>query len=228
MSVGVLAQSTIVGRVFSFLPDLAAAALLLLLGLVLGVGAWRGVRAVVREIGLDDALSGTPFESTLDELDEPIANTLGALAGVYVFLLGGAAAAELLNLSLLQEHFGFVTRNIPSILAGVVVLLVGILLAEFAANAARSSATADATGLGPVLADGTRVLVYLLAIGIGLDTMGVSVGLLYTVVDSLVLAVAIAVALAVGIGVGLGSTDHVDEWLSGLGEDDPSAATDDD
>jgi hypothetical protein len=83
------------------------------------------------------------------------------------------------------------------------------VLADFVADVVARTESVTGAGYTDAFADGLRVFLYVLAVVVGLDTMGVDVAILYVFAQAIAWGVAAAVALAVGISFGWGGKDYV-------------------
>jgi hypothetical protein len=88
------------------------------------------------------------------------------------------------------------------------IIIVGFVVADFVADAIRR--TRAATEAGAVtrwFAQGTRLFLYFIVLTIGLDTMGIDVGILFVCARAVAWGLAIALALGAGIALGWGGKD---------------------
>jgi hypothetical protein len=107
-------------------------------------------------------------------------------------------AANALGLSALAELFSELIGYIPSLIAAVVIVLVGIVLGDFVAGLIRASA--GALHGGATMARVGRGSVVMLAIFMALQTLGIAPDIVTTAFAILFGAVALAMALAFGLG----------------------------
>jgi uncharacterized membrane protein len=75
-------------------------------------------------------------------------------------------------------------------------------------------------------AAGTRMFLYFTAIVIGLDTMGVNVGILFVFAEAVAWGLAAAIAIGFGIAVGWGGhtyvQENIDRWMGRASAGTPS------
>lgn len=124
---------------------------------------------------------------------------------------------------------------LPAFVAGTLIILVGFVLADFLGDATADTETVTDTAYTDWFADGVRFFLYFVAIVIGLDTIGVDVGIPYTFTQTLAIGLAVGFALAIGIAFGWGGKDYVREnigdWMSSGSESlspaEPSVGGDD-
>jgi hypothetical protein len=107
-------------------------------------------------------------------------------------------AASSLGLDSLARLFSELVSYIPSVIAAIVIVLVGIVLGDFVDGLIRASA--GALHGGPTLARVGRAGVVLLAVFMALQTLGVAPDIVTTAFAILFGAIALAIALAFGLG----------------------------
>lgn len=218
-------QMAVEGRIvgfFEFIPTLLAAALILALGIAVGIKLEPLIVKAGRRVDLDEKVRQTPFAALFGDGSAAVSKAFGVLVKYYVILIGAFAAVELIALQFVAGWFLTAWAHdllayVPPIVLGILVLFVGFYLASYAADQVRQSPAARETGLSPFLAGGTKAFLYFLVLVIGLDTMGVDVAILHTFAEAFAYAAGLAAALAIGIAFGWGGKDyvaeHLDEWL---------------
>ncbi|MGM0590497.1 MAG: hypothetical protein ACQETI_02515 [Halobacteriota archaeon] len=198
----------------------------------------RAVPELVARTTVGRLLGGTPAE---------VRRVSGLLGGAAVVGLGVVAATQILDVVVLSRAVAWGLSRLPTVAGGLGVLLVGLVVADLAADrvAGGSPAVSDPLGYGPdpgervrvrpevrlrrLAASGTRAVLYAATGVVALDTVGVNVAIFVVVARMLALGAAVAVALALGIAVGFGAKDHVAAALDDLRERraDPPTSTDD-
>lgn len=130
-------------------------------------------------------------------------------------------AADTLAITALSRLLNDFAAFIPALIGGLLVLVIGIYLADILEDIV---ASVDASRLTTLAGLGVKLFVYYITITIALDTIGFSTAVLTTfftaVVTAFFGALGVALALAIAIGVGWGSKDYVaeniDDWMARL------------
>lgn len=199
------------------LPSLLAAVVLVAVGVFAGRKIQPTVTQIGRRIELDDRVHETPVGQLFPEDSESVSRTAGVLAKYYVVLLAVFAAATHLGLQFVTNWSEYVITYVPSLLAGVLVIVVGFFAADYVADAVRRSEPVRESGFSALVAGSTKVLVCFVGVVIGLDMMGLDVTILYTFAQAFAFAAGLAIALAIGIAFGWGGKDYVadnvDDWF---------------
>ncbi len=203
----------LLSQIGAYLPVLFGAALVLVVGVIVG----RLLEAVIVDLldgmGIDKELAGTPLAKLTG--DRSFGWLVGRLVAVYVYVVALLAAADALNIGVLSSMLSTITHYLPQLVGGAVVLLVGIWLGDWlgAAIANEAGSFARASSLA------VKGFVYYLVVTIALQTAGFDAGILSTllmiVTTAVVGALALAFIVAVGVGGALGSKEYIAENIDG-------------
>ncbi|QCC49159.1 mechanosensitive ion channel family protein [Halobellus limi] len=207
----------------AFLPVVLGAIVVLVIGFIVGRIIGDIVAGVVGGFGIGPYLAGTPLEKFGDTEGE-FGRIVGLLVTYYVYLLTLVAVADILAIDALSSLLDTFAGYLPALVGGLLVLLVGIWIAERAAD------IVDETGEGRLVHATSlvvKVLIYYITITIAVATIGFEIAVLTNLFTAFVVAFfgALAIALAIGIGlaVGLGGQDYVAENIDGWVESSRAA-----
>jgi len=150
--------------------------LVLGLGLVVGVLVWRSSRRFMRELGVPEAVEGTPFERTARGLGTSTVGIVSNLAALFVYILAITIAlniAELVNPEVYWTRF---TAFLPNLFIAVFALIIGLIAGDKAklvvSERLRSVKLPEATVLPELVKYSIFYLATLLALGqLGVRTM---------------------------------------------------------
>jgi hypothetical protein len=187
-------------QVFQYLPLLFGALVILFAGYLLAKLLERGTDRILARIGLNrwlerggvlEAVERTGWRARPSRV---FANIVFWFVMFSVILI----AANALGLQSLATLFSELVSYIPSVVAAIVIVLVGIVLGDFVDGLIMASA--GALHGGPTLARVGRAGVVLLAIFMALQTLGIAPDIVTTAFAILFGAVAFGLALAFGLG----------------------------
>ena len=200
-----------------YLPRLLGAVVILLIGWVLGRLAGGVVRRIADGIELDRMVLETPLGRILGGTERAVSGAFGKLTKWFVYALAILAAANALAIPTLSEWVATAVSYLPAFIAGLLVITIGFVVADFVGDVIERTRAATRTAYTSWFADGARIFLYATALVIGLDTMGIDVGILYVFAQALAWGVAAAVAIGAGIAFGWGGKDYVaeniDRWM---------------
>lgn len=200
----------------AYLPVILGAAIILVVGFVIGRILEDIIADIIGSFGVDPHLEGTPLERLTAR--RGVGGFVGWIVALYVYFIALLAAADTLDIAILSDLLSTITAYIPQLIGGVVVLLVGIWigdwLGELVADADRRRLT-DYVGLS------VKVFVYYVVITVALQTAGFNASILNTLfviaMTALFGSFALAFIIAAGVGGALGSkeyiADNIDDWM---------------
>jgi len=215
-----------VAEFVTFLPRLLAALVILVIGWAIGVAAAGVVRRLTDSVQLDRMVLDTPLGRLMGGSRDAVTKTFGAFAKWFVISLAVLAAANVLAIDLLSEWVGTAVSYLPAFIAGLVVIVLGFVVADFIGDAIMRTRAATETNYTTWFAAGTRMFLYFTAIVIGLDTMGIDVSILYVFAQATAWGVAAAIAIGAGIAIGWGGhsyvAENIDSWMGSASSATPS------
>ncbi len=196
------------------IPTLAAAFLLLLVGMFLA----RAVRTVIEvtfgKLRLDDHTARIGANEVLARLGLGKSPTF-ALAWVahwFILFLFIVSAANAVNMTVVSELLERFVTILPSLIAAVLILFAGLLFGRLLAHILQNAAAANSIRGGAVIATAAQVVAIGAAGVIALEQIGVRPQILIPTVQILTGSIGLAVAIAVG----LGAKDLAAEYLRDL------------
>jgi hypothetical protein len=216
----------------ALLPRLVGALIILLIGWIIGRAVAAVVRRIADRIELDRMVLDTPLGRMFGGTESAVSGAFGKLAAWFVYALAILAAANVLAIATLSQWVATAVSFLPALIAGLLVIVLGFVVADFIGDAIMRTRAATHTAYTNWFATGTRLFLYFTAIVIGLDTMGIDVGILYLFARALAWGLAAAIAIGVGVAFGWGGRDyvaeHIDNWMSSAQQGTPSPQPGDD
>ncbi|WP_222919160.1 hypothetical protein [Natrinema sp. SYSU A 869] len=207
-----------VAELITFLPRLIGALVILAIGWVLGRVAAGVVRRLADGVELDRMVLETPLGRILGGTERAVSNAFGTLAKWFVYGLAILAAANALAIPTLSQWISAAVSYLPAFIAGLLVITFGFVVADFIGDAIERTRAATETAYTSWFATGARMFLYFTAIVIGLDTMGIDVGILYVFARALAWGLGAAIAIGAGVAFGWGGKDYVaeniDSWMN--------------
>ena len=186
--------------VIDYLPTLLGASILLLAGWVVA----RLLRAGTNRAGGNiNRLLDRVFRSGRLAQIRLSARMLSALADVIFWLtlfVFASIAARAAGLTTFATWLDRVVANLPNLVAGVLIIVVGFLVGAIVRDLATATSPARRTAQGLLIGKAAQIAVIVVALVIGLDQIGIDVTFIVTV-----LAIAIGVLLggfAIAFGFG--------------------------
>jgi hypothetical protein len=196
--------STLLERVVVFIPSAIGAVLLLLAGWVLA----RVLRVLATRAAmlLDTLLVRVGGPTGAERLRMGrAAGMLGTGVFWVVLLFFATAATQVLGLQTFTDWLARLIDYLPTLAAGVLIVVVGYVVSRVVADVVRATATRLDPAQRSVLARLTQVAILVGAVLVGADQIGIRITFLAIFAG----AAAAAVVGGLAIAVGLGARDHI-------------------
>ena len=216
-----MAQGTFVERMkISFVqfadvvPRLIGALVILLAGYLLARLIEKGVDRLLRRMRLNAALERGGVMEAVERSGSHL-NPTRVISNLVFWLVMFAVlllAANALGLQSLADVFQELVSYIPSVIAAVVIITVGIVLGDFVGGLIMASA--GGIHGGPTLARVGKGGVIVLAIFMALQELGIATDIVTTAFAILFGAVALAMALSFGLGTRELAGEITREWYT--------------
>lgn len=194
-------------QIGTILPALIGAGAILLTGYFLARQIEKWTDHLLRRMEFNKVAEAgglaEAMERTGTRLDP--AHTIGKLLFWLVMLVVILLSSMALGLESINEMFGLMLSYIPTLIAGIIIVILGMIVGEFVRALVLASA-GNVVGV-PLLAKLAKVAVIIIAIFMALQQIGVAAEIV-TSAFTLILG---AVALGVGLAFGLGNRDLAGE-----------------
>ncbi len=187
-------------QLWEFVPALLGAAVVLFAGYLLAKLVQKGAARLLRRIHLNEVLRKGGVIQAVDRTGmhfnptRVVANLLFWLVMFTVMLI----AANALGLDSLAQVFSELVSYIPSVIAAIVIVILGIVLGDFVEGLIMASTSA--LHGGPTLARAGKGGVILLAVFMSLQELGVATEIVTTAFAIIFGAIALALSLSFGLG----------------------------
>ena len=185
---------------WEYLPALLGAGVVLLLGYILAKLAQKGIARLLRRLQLNEWLRRGGVMSAVDSAATHFnpSRVVAHLAFWVVMFTAMLVAANALGIDSLAPVFSELVGYVPSVIAAIVIVILGIVLGDFVSGLIMAST--HALHGGPTLARAGKAGVVLLAVFMALQELGVATNIVTTAFAIIFGAVALAAALAFGLG----------------------------
>ncbi len=186
----------------AFLPKLAGALVILILGYVVARIASAVVRRLLAAVGFDHLGERTGVAELLKRInvDRTASYILGRIVFWILMLTFLLSASESLGLDRLSATINSLVQYLPRVLGAVFILSIGLFAATFARDAVRGAAANIGSRYAKTLGQTTYVLLAVIAAALGVGQLEIETALLTVAVGVVITSVGIAAALAFGLG----------------------------
>jgi len=205
-------------KTLSWVPNLLAAIIVLILGWLLAIFLSKLVVKVLEAVKIDSLANQLGLDSLSERTERKLSlSGLGGWLVKWFFFLGSfMAAAEILGLSqvsqfLYQDVLGYA----GNVVVAAAILLLGLLAARFFSELVATAVKASQLHSGAVLATITKWAIIVFTVIAVLSQLRIATDFL----QDLFRAVIAMLAIAGGLAFGLGGKDTAKRWLENVEND---------
>ncbi len=203
----------VVQEIIFYLPKVIAALIILIIGWIVGKAAGKLVAGLLDSLGADDAIEKTFLGDMIRRSGMTVRGVFDALVRWFIYIIFIMAAINVLNIPSLTILLSQFVLYLPQLIAGVLVLVVGLILVNFIMNWIGRELSSGGVAFADMITTVLRAFLSLVVIILALDQILIDTAIIYTFLTPIAWGLGAAIALAIGIGVGWGSKDVVSDYL---------------
>ncbi len=200
-----------------FLPSLLGALIILILGWYIALVVEKVVVRLLKIVWIDNALKRIGIKDGFEKagIKLNIAKAGGFLVKWFLFIVFIIAASEIINLGQVTEFLNGVVAYIPNVIVAVIILLLGVVFANFAHQVVKKAVEAADLLSANFLASVAKWAILVFSILAALVQLKVAANLLQILFTGFVAMI----ALAGGLSFGLGGREKAREVLDKMSRD---------
>lgn len=208
-----LALNQILVGVIAYIPNILGALVLFLLGLIVADWLKTLTTKIIDVTKLGNLFSNPAFKEFTKnaQISQKIEVIVGEIVRWFVIALFFMASVNILGLNSVSLFINNIISSVPTILAAIIILIVGVVISGFLEKMVKGSlGSADPSMsrlVGKVVSYATMTFFILAAV----SQLGIAKFFIETAFTGFVAFL----ALAFGIGIGLGSKDLIKKLLEG-------------
>lgn len=201
--------SNAVEAMVSFLPNIIAAFIILLIGYIVGKLIGGGIRKVLERLKIGEKLSKSQLiKRMLAIMNITFERLIGMLISIFFYVIFILIAIDILGIEMLSNFVNLVLLYLPNFIAGVLILIIGLVAIDWIVDFIKSAISGYKIAGTHIIATVIRALLMLVVLVITLDQWQIDTSIIYTFLQPLAWGVAAAIAVAFGWGF----KDIVGEW----------------
>lgn len=217
----VVAGSSVLNQLATFIPNLLGALLVLVIGWLAGSWLKFLVSKILGAVKLNALIAGTVVDSFLQKaeiggkVEDILGNTVRWLT-IFIFFIAGI---NILGLSTVSQVLNNILSYIPKVFSAAIVLLAGVLLAGLVESLVKGAVGSVAVSVSRFLGKLASWIVMIFATLAAISELGIAANFINTLITGTIAML----SLGLGLALGLGSKDLVKEilteWHSGVKRD---------
>lgn len=216
--------SATAGMIIQFLPALIGAIIILIIGWIVGRVGGGVMAKILRRANVDETVGKTDFGMTIEKSGMTVTGLFSSLIKWFIYLIFIMAAVNVLNIPIFANFLNAVVLYIPNLIAGVLVLVVGLIAVNYLMKWIGSMLKGQDVPFTNWIVVGLQALLSLVVIVIALDQWRIETTIIYTFLVPLAWGISAGIAVAMGISIGVGAKDVVAEYLRKMVESGESKA----
>lgn len=205
--------NSVAQEIVFYLPKVVAALIILIIGWIVGKAAGRLAAGLLDRMGVDDAVEKTFLGDMIKRAGMTVRGVFDALVRWFIYIIFIVAAINVLDIPALTLLLSQFVLYLPQLIAGILVLVVGLILVNFIMNWIGRELASNKVAFADIITIVLKAFFSLVIIILALDQMLIDTTIIYTFLVPIAWGIGVGLALAVGIGVGWGSKDAVSEYL---------------
>lgn len=203
--------------ILAFLPNLLGAIIVFLVGLIIASVLRSVVVRIIKVLRVDELASKLEVKATFDRLGIHlrIDEFFGWIVKWFFIIVALIASLDVLGWEQVTDYLKQVVLYIPNVVIAVIILLAGIVLANFVQNIVRGAVEAAKLESAQFLSGLSRWAILGFSFMAALVQLQIAPELIQTLFTGLVAML----ALAGGLAFGLGGKEHASRFLDRLRRD---------
>ncbi len=200
-----------------FLGELLLAIVLFVIFWIIGVSLGKLLAEGVRSLKIDALLAKVGVDKTIQRAGMTLdsGGFLGALVKWFMIIAGLLVAANVLGLSQVGVFLESILLYIPSIIVAAIILIAGVIVADFVARVVASSISAAGLKSAPFVSKVAKWSIFIFAFIAALDQLQIA----QTFINTLYIGLVAMLAIAGGLAFGLGGKEHASELIAKIKRD---------
>ena len=206
------ALSDTLANILSYIPNILAAFVVFLIGLVLARWCKRLTVKILKTLQLSALVKKSGFEPFLEkaEITVKVEEIVGAIVKWLIILVFFIATVNLLGLSTVSTVLNSILGYIPRVISATLVVTIGVLVAGLVEGVVKGTLRQVGVKTARLLAKFASFLIVIFASLAAINELKIAQAL----VNSLFIGFIAMLALGIGLALGLGAKDLVSRVLN--------------
>ena len=182
-------------------PKIVAALILLGIGLLIGRIIGWVVKKVAEKMNLDRYWSRTGIGESVSRAGWNLTRIISVAARWFVYLFFISAAVNVLEFTQLSQAINDVWLWIPNVVAFIIILVIGALIADFVGKWLQRELPARGVVGGKAIGLVATGILYAIVLVVATTQLQIGEAILNSVISALIWGMAAAIAIGVGVGL---------------------------
>ena len=203
-------------------PKIVAALILLGIGLLIGRIIGWVVKKVAEKMNLDRYWSRTGIGESVSRAGWNLTRIISVAARWFVYLFFISAAVNVLEFTQLSQAINDVWLWIPNVVAFIIILVIGALIADFVGRWMQRELPARGVVGGKAIGLIATGILYAIVLVVATTQLQIGEAILNSVISALIWGMAAAIAVGVGVGLAYGLKETFPAMIRGSTQIQPA------
>ncbi len=202
-------------QIVATIPRVISASIILLIGFIIGRTVGWGVSKILSTMKFEDALDNTGLGKVVSRSGWNMTRIISTVVKWFIYIFFITAAVNALQFTQLADALTSIWLWIPNLVAFIVILIIGSIIAEFVGNWAQRELPARGVPGGRAIGLGAKGILYTIVFVTAITQLQIGAGILNIVISALVWGVAGAIAIGLGVALAYGLKDILPSIIHG-------------
>jgi hypothetical protein len=203
-------------QVVAAIPRIIAAGIILLIGYIIGRAVGWVISKVLEKMNLEDTINKTGVGQAVSRSGWSMSRIISTAAKWFIYIFFITAAVNTLQFTQLSEALQSIWLWIPNLIAFILIIIIGSIIADFVGNWAQKELPARGVPGGKAIGLGAKGILYAIVFVTAVTQLQIGAGILNMVIAALVWCIAGAIALGLGVGLAYSLKDLLPSLLYGI------------
>jgi small-conductance mechanosensitive channel len=202
--------------VISFIPNLIAAIIILVIGWAIGRILGKVISGILDKIGVDDALMKTSVGKAIEQSGTSVVKFFDLIVRWFIYLIAMVAAANVLRLEFITSLFQSIVVYLPHIAMFLIILIAGFILVDYFADLLSGWGKTQDIEFLDVIIMVLRIFFYFIILILALSQLQIDLTIIYTFITPIAWGVGIGLGAGIAIFIGFGLKDRAPAMMDDL------------
>jgi hypothetical protein len=194
-------------QVIAAIPRVIAASIILLIGYIIGRGVGWAIAKILEKTKFEPTMQRTGLGQAVTRSGWSMSRIISTAVRWFIYIFFITAAVNALQFTQLAQALTNIWLWIPNLVAFIIILVIGSIIAEFIGNWAQKELPARGVPGGKAIGLGAKGILYAIVFVTAITQLQIGAGILNTVIAALVWGIAGAIAIGLGVGMAYGLKD---------------------
>ena len=203
------------GQVVAAIPRVIAAGIILLIGYIIGRGVGWVIAKILDKTNFEPTMQRTGLGQAVTRSGWSMSRIISTAVRWFIYIFFITAAVNALQFTQLAQALTNIWLWIPNLVAFIIILVIGSIIAEFVGNWAQRELPARGVPGGKAIGIAAKGILYAIVFVTAITQLQIGAGILNMVISALVWGLAGAIAIGLGVGMAFGLKDLLPSLIHG-------------